>query len=501
MRSGYFILLVLALFGCHKPKQAKKDGGGIPNPEISDNYEALASLANYKAWGVYNVHDPSCLKIGDWYYMYTTDAYYQDGQRKQGEKVRDANGALVPEGYIQIRRSKDLVQWEYVGWVFEQIPAAAVQHIHAQTGGEGAENMWAPYIIEYNDELRLYYSVSAFGKNSSYIGMAVSSDPASGWVDKGCVVKTTLESKMNAIDPTISTNYTTGQQYMIYGSYFDGLYCMELQPENGLAFVEGDQGKCVARRAQGKDRIIEAPEVMYNPETQYYYLFVSYEPLMVTYNIRVGRSKYPDGPYLDFFGNDMAEAENNYPRLTGAYRFDNHPGWAGTAHCGVTRGEDGFYLMHQGRLQPDNMQMVLHCRKIYWTSDGWPVVSPERYAGSDETPVVESEVVGSWELICMDKEDSGRALWQGQVLWGEGNLREEEIHTSTKITLSANHQLQEGGQWQLNGDRLIMKLGEESLELIVDRAWDWENNQPTIIFTGLNSKGLAVWGKKGAEII
>jgi len=30
----------------------------------------------------------------------------------------------------------------------------------------------------------------------------------------------------------------------------------------------------------------------------------------------------------------------------------------------------------------------------------------------------------------------------------------------------------------------------------VQDGWDWENEKKTIIFTGLNNKGIAVWGKK-----
>jgi len=43
--------------------------------------------------------------------------------------------------------------------------------------------------------------------------------------------------------------------------------------------------------------------------------------------------------------------------------------------------------------------MVLHVRKIHWAADGWPVVSPERYAGVVQTPVSNEELTGKWERI------------------------------------------------------------------------------------------------------
>lgn len=42
---------------------------------------------------------------------------------------------------------------------------------------------------------------------------------------------------------------------MHYGSFFGGLYCVELNPETGLPMLDGDRGHLVARRANYK-RII-----------------------------------------------------------------------------------------------------------------------------------------------------------------------------------------------------------------------------------------------------
>ena len=82
----------------------------------------------------------SCRKLGDYYYMYSTDAIL-------GENRQEAEEKNVPLGYIQVRRSKDLVKWEFVGWAFPEIPQEAVEWVRSHAGGEGATNIWAPYII------------------------------------------------------------------------------------------------------------------------------------------------------------------------------------------------------------------------------------------------------------------------------------------------------------------------------------------------------------------
>ncbi len=56
-----------------------------PNP-WPDDYRHISSMDNWKEWGTYNVHDPSCRKIGDYYYMYSTDAIYRENRKEAAEK-------------------------------------------------------------------------------------------------------------------------------------------------------------------------------------------------------------------------------------------------------------------------------------------------------------------------------------------------------------------------------------------------------------------------------
>ena len=47
--------------------------------------------------------------------------------------------------------------------------------------------------------------------------------------------------------------------------------------------------------------------MLYSPESRYYYMFLSFGGLAANggYNIRLGRSRRPDGPFLDAAGNDL----------------------------------------------------------------------------------------------------------------------------------------------------------------------------------------------------
>lgn len=57
-----------------------------PNP-WQDDYSFLSSMDNYRLWGTYNVHDPSCRKLGDYYYMYSTDAILGENRQEAEEKM------------------------------------------------------------------------------------------------------------------------------------------------------------------------------------------------------------------------------------------------------------------------------------------------------------------------------------------------------------------------------------------------------------------------------
>ena len=196
----------------------------------------------------------------------------------------------------------------------------------------------------------------------------------------------------------------------------------------------------------------------------------------------------------------MSDTINNYPVILAPYQFNNHPGWAGTGHCGVMSTEDGRYFMaHQGRLSPRNHLMVLHVREVFFNPDGWPVVSPQRYAGDVKRQVSEKEIVGDWELIRIKEPVLERQLEAGQILWGEGDLQKEEWNFSFTLNMNADKTTSNNGTWNFTEKEQLMSLtlGEETFNnLHVFTGHDWENQTSTILLTGLDDEGRTVWGKR-----
>lgn len=445
---------------------------------INDTYDAVAPFSYYLKWASYNVHDPSIKKFGDYYYCYSTDVGY---------------GTEVPAG-IQIRKSKDLVEWTFVGWVFNGIPAMGAQFI-TSSGGKPFNSLWAPYILKVNNEYRLYYSLSCSLARLSVIGMATATSPEGPFTEKGIVVvsKNDNSKQTNAIDPTVVVT-ETGEQFFYYGSAWDGIYMLKLDPLTGLAANAGDKGKRIANRGFTNNKYngnIEGAEIIYNKDLKKYFLFISYDWLQTKYNVRVCKSDNPAGPFYDFYGVDANTTADHGPMILAPYQFNGHGGWQGTAHCAVFDDGNGQYFMgHQGRPAVNSYFMDLQVRKIFWTPDGWPVVSPERYAWDDNSLVAKDSITGSWEQIVMGY----------RVVPGYGTEQSSpDMQVAVSLTIAADGTLNgdAASTWTYTAPWLQLKWSNGATDKVyIQKGRDWENKKNTYIFSGLNNTGTAIWGKK-----
>jgi arabinan endo-1,5-alpha-L-arabinosidase len=460
------------------PKPPPPEEVSFDIEDLSDTYPTLTSFDKHLQWGPYNVHDPSIIKSGEFYYCYSTDAGY-------GIDVRPG---------IQIRKSKDLVDWKFVGWVFSGLPKIGSDFIK-NNGGTPFNSLWAPNVLKVGSEYRLYYSLSSAKPRLSVIGLATAASPEGPWTEKGLAVTSRDDASIqtNAIDPSVIID-DAGQHWMFYGSAWDGIYKHKLDPATGLAATPNAKGTRIAQRGFTGDQVngnIEGPDIIYHPEFNKYYLFIAYDWLETKYNVRVGRADSPEGPFLDINGKDMNEVEDNLPMILAPYKFNGHGGWQGVSHPTIfSDGGGKFFLAHQGRPGVDRFYMVLHVREVYWTSDGWPVVNPERYAGVEQTTITKEEIAGAWEVITLNY----------QVVPGYASEQiNPDFQTAIVRTFDASGTIDGNGTdtWTYSGSTLAVNWStgiQEKLE--VRRARDWENKKTCLVFTGLNSNKIAIWGKK-----
>ena len=496
---------------------------------LNDDYTNIADWGNRFKWNLANVHDPSVVLADDgYYYMYQTDASYGNAHVGEGQA----------RGHFYCRRSKDLVNWEFMGPTMHGVPTwmkAKLNEIRKAMGlgtstadfrNQNQFGYWAPCVRRISKDLyRMYYVVTLPGtingagtwSERCFIGLMETKNPADidSWVDKGFVVTnySDLELnykvsatdyahcyfKYNAIDPSLIIN-ENGEHWLIYGSWHSGFAAMQLDPSTGKPLHalgnpwgkenEASYGKFIYTRQLGNRwQASEAPEVVYHDG--YYYLFIAYDELSVAYNTRVVRSKNIDGPYYDITGKDVTNHGGDaYPILTHPYKFGNHHGWVGISHCAVFNdGKGNWYYASQQRF-PENYKgnansnalMLGGVSSVVWTSDGWPLVLPERYAGITQKAITETELLGDWQHINLayhyKKQDA-----------------------SVAMTLGSDHKVKSGWKtgkaWTFDASKNVLTIDNEQFYL--RRELDWEANprKETIVYVGLSKDGKTTyWGKK-----
>lgn len=504
-------------------------------PTYNDNYTSVAAWTQRSKWNLANMHDPTVVKASDgYYYMYQTDASYGNEHQKD---IRNSN----KHGHFFCRRSKNLVDWEFVGATMVGLPSWVKTKLNEFRKGMGVAErpdsyfandldfgFWAPCVRKVNDHLyRMYYAITCPGtingdgtwSERAFIGLMETSDPASNkWEDKGYVITNASDKglnfkvksddwancyfKYNAIDPTYVIT-PEGKHWLIYGSWHSGFAAVELDANTGKtkATLPNPWGTADDIAAYGKTIFTrtlnnrwqgsEAPEIVYHDG--YYYLFVAYDALDVPYNTRVLRSKNVDGPYETMNGKitDAAKGANEEPTvLTHPYKFSAGSGWVGISHCAVfDDGAGNWYYVSQQRMPANvagiaasNAIMMGGVRSIQWDSNGWPVVMPERYGAVPQAKITASELEGTWEGIELSYE------------YGKQK-------TSKTFKLSSNG-VMEGGSawsnvkaWSFDASSNTLTIGTTRLK--VQREVDWEASprKVTIVYSGV-SGNRSYWGKK-----
>src|SRR5690554_3920984 len=302
-----------------------------------------------------DVHDPVMIREGNTYYLFSTGPG------------------------ITIYSSTDMKNWRKAGRVFETEPAWA-RTVAPEFNG----HLWAPDIVRHKGNFYLYYSVSAFGKNTSAMGVAItktldSSSPDYGWVDQGIVVQSVPHRDMwNAIDPAVIID-EDGIPWMSFGSFWGGLKLVRLA-EDLISLAEPQEWHTLAKRersvleddANAGPAAIEAPFIFRKGD--FYYLFASWDKCCrgkdSDYKVVVGRSKNIRGPYLDKDGVDMNKGG-------GSLVIAGNKNWAGLGHnSAYTFGKKDYLVLHAYE-SADNYLQKIKILEMTWDKQSWPKVDPK----------------------------------------------------------------------------------------------------------------------------
>jgi len=291
------------------------------------------------------IADPSVVKADDeYFYVLGTEDDWGD---EQGSRL------------IPIVKSKNLVDWTYVGEAFEEKP---------NWKDEGS--LWAPDISSFNGKYYLYYSYSIWGDANPSIGVATSDSPEGPFTDHGKLFDSKSIGVGNSIDPMLFVENET--PYLFWGS-FKGIYGIELA-EDGMSTV-GEKFQIA-----GID--YEATYII--KRNDYYYFFGSRgtccEGENSGYNVAVGKAEAITGPYLDKEGKDLSLSGGTL-LLTGHFPNDEGPVlFAGPGHNTIVTDDNGTDWMIYHAVDKSNPRLPngatrrpLMIDPIKW-EDGWPTI-------------------------------------------------------------------------------------------------------------------------------
>jgi arabinan endo-1,5-alpha-L-arabinosidase len=268
-------------------------------------------------------------------------------------------------GMPRTKTSPDGIDWQETGAIPGGLPGWLKPEL-----GYRPRNIWAPSVSMHDGTVYMYYSASSFGKNNSAIGLMTNTafdaaHPADGWADQGLVFRSRRDDWLNAIDPF---RIDVGNQaWLAFGSYWDGIRMIELDPATGLRKNEDIPLRLASRNGGA----IEASSIL--EHDGHFYLFVSFDAccrgIASTYRIMVGRADALTGPYLDRDGKSMLDGGGTeLLATTGRYH-----GPGGEEVFDVKGAPWLVFHYYDGNA---GGTPKLQLAPFRWSADGWPELGP-----------------------------------------------------------------------------------------------------------------------------
>lgn len=413
------------------------------------------------------VHDPSIIKANGEYYIFGS--------------------------HMSAAKSKDLTNWQEIasGYgvtnsVYGQIYDVADESF-AYAGSMDSvirtddlqTHVWAPHVI-YNEDDGLYYMFYCTSStwNASNLCYGVSEKPEGPYEWKGALLysgftKENIEHTdvlqyvdeeyayrhysylgeynsndyPNAIDPTVFKD-KDGKMWVVYGSWSGGIFLLELNAETGeVVHPELNEKESIdpyfgKRLIGGGHNSIEGPHIIYDEKTDYYYLYVSYGWLEREggYQVRVFRSKEPDGQYVDMnglFPYKDAIHKNFGLKLIGNYMLPSlEMAYMATGHNSVMIDDDGkTYIVYHTRFDNGKENNSPRVHQVIMNKEGWPCVLPYQTSleTAKESGYNDEEIVGRYYMTDLGMEiDSEIPELQVIYLENDGSIIGENISGSWK---------------------------------------------------------------------
>lgn len=302
----------------------------------------------------------------DWY----AKDNLQPGHDPSMIRLEDGYALMSTNNHLQLWTSEDAYNWKDNGRTMSTVPSWLTQY------APGMEDVWAPDIYKFDDEYRVYYCGSEFGKRNSAIGFTASKSmiPGTsgyGWTDRGHVFHTKDGvDKYNAIDADVIKT-SKGEYWMAFGSFGLGIQLIKLDGKTGYQASDDKTVYNIARRTSSASGGAEEGPSLIEHNGQYF-LFTAWDKCcqqgsnieQTTYKTAYGRADQVTGPYKDRAGYNMATGGGTivlerYGRYVG-------PG-GGEAFQDLNR----VRFVHHYYDNNGDKYNHIHIRDVVFTDDNW----------------------------------------------------------------------------------------------------------------------------------
>ncbi len=530
------IFAVLLLFGCGnkttvtptgKPSDISPSGSVTDTPATpTPDGEAVATPTDAPDLSKYitkhsrvSVHDPSV--------EYDNGKYYIFGS------------------HLAAAVSEDLASWKYIqssnkGYSKSNKLFNTYDKVFAEPGKYvgGTDQLWAPDVI-YNKAMGkycMYMSVSGT-TTTSCIALAVA-DSIEGpyeYVDTVIYsgftaetvgmtdvfevlgIKSLSETKYdfdgrssnanypNCIDPTVFYG-ADGKLYMVYGSMSGGIFMVLLDEKTGrldrtYKYTDPkDDPYFGVRIAAGQRKTGEGSFIMYDDESGYYYLFVTYGYLNAHcgYQIREFRSKDVFGPYLDAAGQPATVEPGGTNVDRGIKMFGDYDltclskAYVSPGHNSAVKTPDGgYFLIYHQRFDNSGEMHQVRVHRMIKNSEGWLTALPYEYSGEEELKenIPAKEVEGFYEFIDhgIEVQTAATPIYRPKVLL---------LYENGTVS-----RLQAGdisGTWSYEGDNGLIRIEIDGVTFhgTLARQLTEDGKRETIVFSAVADNNHVVWGSR-----
>lgn len=302
-----------------------------------------------------------------------------------------------------------------------------------------------------------------------------------------------------------------GNLYMTYGSFTckGGIRVLKMDAATGLrsadtyAYAADNSqdpyyGKKIAN-ANGEGPYILKVASEASSTGYYYFLFWSQGNLRSTggYNMRMFRSEYPDGGYVDYMGQsalDSISATNLGVRIIDGFLFTSmkYPSTANGGNSAIVT-QDGKMFLHYHSKSSDAAAygengFVIKSNQMFLNDEGWLVTTPYSYGGETMSNLTAGDVAGDYEFIY-----HRLAYYKDPVNAKDNYVSSEMITLEEDGTITGAYT----GNWTLSGNYLNLTIDGKEYHGVALKQYDESSDRTeTIVFTAEGSDNRTVWGSK-----